>query len=275
MGWTWPSTLLGSGEDYILSGGSSGGSTGNTGTSGTGSGSEVAIKWRSVKFASGWYCDALPTGEFAVLFPTLKYLKTHLGVLEFNANTPLNRTTNYAPLFLRITNVGEFKIAGQAWDAPDTVEYAGGGWSLLPTAVGVLPVIYDNSGILYISDGSYPGPGSQGYVYVDFYTGAIVNGMDTYQPSATVPLYQYTDLGDGMYIGQGSVSGCIYWNSNTKIARLVEPGDTRFIRSHRSVDDRISIAMWNILGSQMGESESVLKFGTIAGLNELPIVTLT
>jgi hypothetical protein len=239
-------------------------------------------RWRSATFGDGWYCDALPTGEYVVLFPNQKYLRTHKGVLEFAGNSPTNRTTTYAPLFPRITNVGGFKIAGQAWDADATVEYVDGAWNMLPPAVGVLPVIYDNYGILYISDGAYPGPGSQGYVYVDFYTGDIVFGDATYSvgPSIGIPLYQYTDLGDGNYVGQGSISlngdptntGAIYWNSNTRDYRLIEPGFCRFIRSHRSADNRISVAIWKDIDSR-GATESVLKFGTLDGFLDLPTVS--
>lgn len=233
--------------------------------------------WRTVVHDGGWYCDALPSGEFVVLFPESRYLKTHQGVVEFYGNSPTSRTTTYAPLFPRITTIGGYKIIGQAWDAPETVEYVEGQWHLIPqTASGNNPVIYDAFGIPHISDGSYPGPGSQGYAYVDRYTYEVVyaDATRTSGPSIGIPLYEYVDLGDGIYVGLGSVSldgseqntGVACWDANTQTYRILEEGVCRSVRAHRDEYDRVSVAMYR----QTTPPVAVLKFGTLDGMLSLP-----
>ncbi len=201
-----------------------------------------------LEFPSGWYADALPSGEYAVLIPN-QHVLTHLGPIPF---TDADRQ----PLFIRVSAVGGFRFAGQSWHSTDTVEWHGS-WRIIPrTPVGVSPVIYDLGGTLHISDGSI---GSQGWRYAT--STRLVTGDETYQPTAAAPsLYEWTDLsssGDTVVVGQGEEGGAWLWDG-TQHRELVS-GDCRFIRAHRT-GNSVAISTWRIGGS------TVIIFATLAEL---------
>jgi hypothetical protein len=175
-------------------------------------------------FAGGWYVDALPSfhsGEFAVLYPG-SHIQSHIGRIELPGDEPL---------YLRITNIGVFKFAGQAHNSARTLEWDGA-WHDRPVACGVSPVIYDGFGQLLISQ---CGPvGSQGYRYVNAADGRVITGDQTY--GSSFGLSEWSEYA-GLYIGQGHDSGgCLVWDG--LVLRVLEPGDCRFIRvqgSHEAV----------------------------------------
>lgn len=190
--------------------------------------------FRHVEVAGGWYADALPTGEYVVLVADTG-LQTHLGMIPF-------RDARHQPLYPRITAVGDIRIAGQSWNADDVSAWSNAsGWVNIPTvACGVYPVIYDAGGYLHISDCSI---GSQGWRYVEPETGRLVTGDETYGPSPRTPrLYEWTDLGGGLFVGQGEDGGAVIWDGAQH--RSLAAGNIRFI--HGSCTTTCAIAMWRV-----------------------------
>lgn len=204
--------------------------------------------------AGGMYGDCLPSGFFCVLIPKSHCL-THLGIVPL----PIGET--YGPLFVRCTDVGGFRFAGQAHDSenPAAYERVGSAWAALPPpCFGVSPVIYDLNGVLHCSNGSV---GSQGYRYVNAQN-QIISGDATYGPFHG--LFEYTYLEDGLWIGQGATdgSGVRAWDGVT--LRQLELGNCRFIRANR-VNDRVALAFSRPEGV-------VLIQTTMAELRALPPV---
>lgn len=219
-------------------------------------------------FPGGWYCDALPTGEFVVLVPHV-HLLTHRGVI------PLPPGETFGPLFVRCTNVGNFRFAGQAHDSiePACWEWIDGfGWKSYPQpCVGVSPVIYDQHGVLHRSDGSV---GSQGYRYVND-ANQIVSGDATYGPFHG--LFEYTQLAPDLWIGQAAYDGggvqvlqrepsAVASIFDTWTLRQLELGDGRFVRAN-FVGERVAIAWMQSVGS-------VIVWTTLRELRALSPVTV-
>lgn len=203
-----------------------------------------------LSFPGGFYCDGLPSGEHAVLFPG-SHLQTHRGRIDLPGEDVL---------YLRITNIGGFKIAGQGhqsglawlWDSAD------GQWRSFGLTHGQSPVIFDAQGNLQVFRYSGPNTSSQGYRYVAE-DGRIVTGDETYaDPSRQI--WEYTTLA-GVTIGQGGQGGCEVLLPER---RRLEPGDTRFIRVSEK-DGLFSIAI-------VKPGEAVLLWATRAELAQLPLV---
>lgn len=209
-------------------------------------------------FAGGWYADVLPDGEFVVLFPNNRLL-TNAGPVSFPPGEP------WGIGYVRCTNVGGFRFAGQAHSTLNPAAYewsAITGWvSYLPPCVGVSPVIYDLNGRLHRSDGAV---GSQGYRYVTPQN-TIVSGDQSYGPF--YGLFEYTSLDDSLWIGQGATdgSGVRVWDGS--VLRQLELGDGRFVRATRD-GDRVAIAFVRSDGA-------VLIQTTMAELRALPVVGMT
>lgn len=197
------------------------------------------------EYPGGTYVDALPSGEFATLVPS-SHIQTHLGRIELPGDQPL---------YHRITNVGGFKIAGQAHQSPRTLEWIGGTWHDRPVACGVSPVIYDAAGVLHISDCSI---GSQGWRYVDA-NGALVTGDQTY--GSTFGIAEWSEYG-GLKIGQGYDGGVCVWDGTT--LRLLEAGNCRFIRV-RGAGQAVAVSFWKVGAS------AVIYQATLNELRVLPI----
>ena len=212
----------------------------------------------------GWYGEALPSGAWAALVPH-QGLQSHLGPI------PLPPGETFGPGFVRITEVGGFRLAGQAHDTLDPACWewvaagAGGTWtSYPPPCVGVSPVIYDRGGRLLRSDGAV---GSQGYRYVTP-ANQVISGDATYGPFHG--LFEYTALDTpGLWVGQGATdgSGCQLWDATDPAApvlRQVELGDCRFLRA-RQAGDQVALAF-------MAADGVVLLWTTVAELRALPPV---
>lgn len=203
--------------------------------------------------ADALYADHLPSGAWCALIPKA-YCVTHLGAVSF----PQGET--FGPLFLRCTDVGGFRFAGQAHDHenPAAYERIGAAWvSLPPPCFGVSPLIYDHEGNLHCSNGSV---GSQGYRYVTP-ENTLISGDATYGPFHG--LFEYTYLEDGLWIGQGAEdgSGIRVWDGTL---RQLETGTCRFLRANR-VGDVVALAFTRPDGV-------VLIRTTMAELRALPPV---
>jgi hypothetical protein len=171
-----------------------------------------------------WYGEQLPTGEWAAMIPHVG-VQSHLG--------SLGNPEAFGPLYIRCTNVPSFRCAGQAHD---TIEPAcwewNGSWQPHPQpCCGESPVIFDLHGVRY-QHPCGPGEDSNGYRYVTP-DNVIVGGKETYGPWNG--LSQYTDLFNGLWIGQGHDNGgvCV-WDGTT--LRLLEAGACTFIRATREGD---------------------------------------
>ena len=207
------------------------------------------------EFPGGWYADALPSGEYVVLFAD-QFLETHLGQIAF-------LDAQRQPLFPRCTNVGGFSFAGQSWHTDQTLEWAGGWRVIEQVACGVSPVIYDNDGRLHISDCSI---GSQGWRYVTP-DNVLVTGDETYGPGPDSPgLYEWTDLGDGLFVGQGADNGVLIWDGQQHRVLGAQPSLCRFIRAHRA-GETVSIAWWGETGVP-----TTLVWATMDELRQLPVL---
>jgi hypothetical protein len=214
--------------------------------------------------AGAWYADALPSGEWVALYPHDK-CETHAG------DVPLPPGEPFGPRFVRCTAWGGFRFAGQA-DAGGAWEWQNGWRKIDAPCVGTSPVIYDDIGILHLSDGSI---GSQGWRYVErdgTPEGHLFTGDATYRREVApgVNLYEYSDVG-GLLIGQGQDGGAVVWDGAwvppdpaqpKGIMRLLEPGDARFIRATAD-GDRVAIAM-------MKSDGAIIVQTTLAELRALP-----
>jgi hypothetical protein len=206
------------------------------------------------EFPGGWYADALPSGEYVVLFAD-QFLETHLGQIAF-------LDAQRQPLFPRCTNVGGFSFAGQSWHTDQTMEWHGGWVTINKPACGVSPVIYDNDGLLHISDCSI---GSQGWRYVTP-DNVLVTGDETYGPGPDSPgLYEWTDL-NGLVIGQGAEGGVIVWDGTQHRILEAGPAASRFIRVQRD-GDNVSIAWWGETGAP-----TTVVWATMDELRQLPVL---
>lgn len=186
-----------------------------------------------MEFPGGWYAAALPSGEFAVLMEDGSGVVTHLGFIP-----TLDKA--HAPLYPVIAKE-PFRIAGQGWEVSGLIQWEDGLWSTDTSKVpcGVYPLIW----VAGTLEGTYDcGIGSQGYRFVSPSTGLPVTGDATYGPSAQAPgLYEWTDLGDGLFVGQGDPEGAIIWDGTTH--RSLAAGNVRFI--HGSCEANLcAIAAW-------------------------------
>jgi hypothetical protein len=181
-----------------------------------------------MRIQPGMYGEMLPSGEYAVLVPEVG-IQTHQGLIPLPGGNVL---------FVRITNVGGFKIAGQGHQDGLAWEYANGVWASHGPTYGVSPLIYDNNGVLKFAAVEH---GSQGFRYVTP-DNRLVTGDQTYG-HPTLKLWEYTDL-DGILIGQGE-GGCHVYIDG--VLRQLEAGDTRFIRANRS-GDRFAITVVHLDG---------------------------
>lgn len=216
----------------------------------------------------GWYADSLTTGEYASLV-TGKRLETHAGELALPPGDE--------PLWVAITRVGGFKVAGQGHYSPNTWLWDGA-WSKRPQACGTSPVIFDRGGAIHISDCG-PGVGAQGWTYVAP-DGHLVTGDAAYGPKNG--LTQYTDLSDAqdgsLMVGQGhQVGGVCVWDGTWKDAtgkavgalRRLAGGECYAVRARRVGVD-VSVCWYDVV---KGATTSQFVWATVAELLALPRIT--
>jgi hypothetical protein len=204
------------------------------------------------------YGDILPTGEYAVNVTGVG-LRTHLGLLPF----PSGETTGV--LFPVITARVGFEISGQRASASTigAPHYVNGTWETdtrLP--VGTRPCIFDNTGLLHVSQGEV---GAQGYRYVTP-ANVLMTGDQTY--AARNGVAEWTDLSilqDGsMLLGWAQWTfALVLWDGAHH--RLVDAVDAtaKNVNAHRS-GDLISIAYARAAGA-------VLLQMTVSELLAMPV----
>jgi hypothetical protein len=224
----------------------------------------------TTRVPGGYYCDVLPSGEYAALVLDAQknghHLQTHLGNLPLPA-----AETQPGPklMFIRITNVGGFKIAGKSHSTDVVWEWrqAGATWTRIPKiSHGVQGHIYKTDGTLFIFPPA-PNVESQGIRWWEDARGGPVWGSPTYNPFTEFAqqlgvklLYEWTQW-SGITIGQGEEGGAVA--QLTGGHRVLEPGNTRFIQFHQA-GAQLSVAIAK-------PDASVLWRGTAADLLALPL----
>jgi hypothetical protein len=207
-------------------------------------------------FPGGTTGELLPSGEYIINVRGSGML-THLGTVEFPAGE------SAGVLFPRCTIVGGFKFAGQRNSTISrAAEFVGGRWVSrddLPYPTTNWPVIYDRLGQLHSNP--VGGVGSQGYRYVTP-ANVIISGDATY--GQRNGLNEYTDIGDGVLVGQSSVSfDALVFDGST--LRVLETGNRRFIVANRD-GETVTIAMSDPSGV-------IFLQTTMSELRALPVFT--
>ncbi len=222
-----------------------------------GTGDDLAVT--RLDFPAGTYADARPDGQYAVLNVD------GAGAWMSIPAAALPIPDDARPLYVRIPRTGAFKFAGQASQGRQTIEYRA---DVIPhwqprdvEACGVNAVIYDDAGNLVIN--CHPvNYGSQGLRYVDVATGQLVSGDHTL--GSDFGLAEWTDLGDGLYVGQCNLTpGCALWDGTHN--RMIDAGDSFFIRAQRVGPD-VALAMTKHQGA-------VCLWTTLDELRACPIIT--
>lgn len=217
-----------------------------------------------LELPGAWYAEALPCAPgaappcaYAAAVPG-SHVVTHAGQVPLPPQELL--ANGLGPLYLRATNVGGFKFAGQSHAYGFAWVHDARGWTHDPRiAHGVSGAIFDLAGQLVLSDPSY---GSQGFRFVDA-GGRIWTGDETYG-HPTLRLSEWTAHGD-ITIGQGwtYAGGAVAVRGTDR--RMLEPGHTTFLRFNRA-GDRLAIAIVKLL-----EQKAVLLWLDAADLATFPL----
>ena len=205
----------------------------------------------------GWYCDALPDGNYAALIKNSQ-IQTASG------NVPLPGSQNL--LQIRLSPQGQIAGIGhrddQAW------LWNGTGWSSHGLAFGPRSVIFDAAGALQTVPGPGHPAGAIGFRYVAD-DGRIVYSWETYADPGR-GLFEYTERG-GITIGQGGAGPL---GEDPCIARLpdgtyrvIDSGTCRFINVARRGDD-LAISF-----VREDAGKAVVIWLTVAELEQLPRFT--
>ncbi len=212
-----------------------------------------------LRLPQGTYVDALPSGAYACLMVDASdhaWMETHLH--------PITIDGDHRPLFVRVAE-GPFRFAGQSSNSPQTSQWIDGqGWQPLEAQpCGINPVIWDASGQLVIN--CHPtNYGSQGFRFVDD-TGRIWSGDETIAAKPGTYVAEWTDIGDGMTIGQCNLTpGMALWDGTN--VRMILAGDSFFIRAHR-LGNAVALACTRHVAEG-----AVIIWTTVDELRALPIV---
>lgn len=203
-------------------------------------------------FEGAWYADALPNGEYAVLFRD-REIWTHAGKVPLPTQNVLY--VRVAPG--RLAGVGHRDDF--AWEFTHGDE-PGGGWRAIAPAVGVNAVAYDNNGALIINDGHL---GSQGIRYFD---GAnnVVTGDATYFRKDLL-LNEWTEL-DDVIVGQDNSTDeaiIIYHGARRKLSDK----RCRFIRFEKW-GVACSVAIW-----REGYADALIVWFDVSEIGQFPLVS--
>lgn len=226
----------------------------------------------------GWYCDALPTGEWASLVAN-----SHLDTDKGRINLPGENVLQF-----RLSRDGQ--IAGQG-QTDQTQLWQNGQWSQLGLCISQDGHAWDEQNrLLACREIDYTSPDPSlwkiwhryehdgSVTKLSLATGAI--GIRQVLPDGTIilawksyadptrGLWGYTDYGD-VAIGQGKESGCVVRFADDGILRLVEPGNCQFVRVNRD-GDNWSIAIW-----RLDTKESVFYWFTTEELRMLDPVPVS
>lgn len=207
------------------------------------------------RIEGGWYADNLPSGAFVVRMAD--HLLTDRGRVDWTNGGPEGGL-----LFPRLSEPNGLAFAGQGQrDGSGAWEYRFDDpiakWAQIDTVcIGTSPVIWCKGQWLVSHGGEV---GVQGYRYCDPVTGEAVSG-----DAATVGhgLYEYSDLGHGLIVGQGPKDSCWLKGPDGKYRKII-PGTTLAIRAHRD-GDNISVACW------VKDEPAALLWATVDELLALP-----
>lgn len=171
---------------------------------------------------NAWYGEALPSGEFAVLLPS-RGVQTHKGLIPLPPEE-----TGKGPLYIRVTNVGGFKFAGQSASLKDTSWLWDGKWTKIQNpAYGVSGLIFTQKGLLLFAT---PSTGAMGFRFVDE-SGRVWTGDQTYNDKGKPPLFEWTKH-DDVVVGQadGEIAALVKYQG---AIRTLFSGEARFIRFNK------------------------------------------
>jgi hypothetical protein len=188
--------------------------------------------------ATGWYCDALPSGAFVRLIRD-SHLETQHGTVPL----PDGQNVLFVTLHPNgVTFAGIGHADDQCW------EWDGSKWDSHGNAFGPYAVIYDREGTLWVVRRDPP----VGYRYVDEQN-VLVTAEQTYAHQ-TLKVWGYTSLfGENLIIGHGGKGEYVYQNGDEvpgedpliailgSTTYLLMPGQCRHIRA-RWQGTRISLA---------------------------------
>jgi hypothetical protein len=179
---------------------------------------------------NAWYGDCR-------LDQQLAYLVNVPGVgwrVQVNDQQLLPLDSRNLPLYLRVTDTGPLKLAGQGNESGWAVQYDDSGWTVPYYATyGINPLIYVGQELVL----STVAMGSQGFRYVGD-SGEVITGDQTVnhgtawaQACGVIgPLWEWSHFGD-LTIGQGD-TGCIAeWQGKRYV---LSTGQVYFIRVRRS-----------------------------------------
>jgi hypothetical protein len=145
---------------------------------------------RTLPLPGCWYADATPGGDYAAAVFGLPIVRTSHGDV-----------TGREVQWLRIHPDGRQFAATGAQDA-SAWAWDGQHWHPQGAFVGPRAVLYRPDGSLYVERvGGWPGPGSQGWRYVDD-AGRMVPSWETYDSLSAQHVWEHTTRRD-VTIGQG------------------------------------------------------------------------
>jgi len=223
---------------------------------------------RRIDFDGGWYADALPNGQYVVLYADGHMDSSVYGVVPPPPNDALRC------LYPRLDPTNGAVFTGQEADEGNKMRplhWDGSSWSILSdqSIPGVYPVIYKPSGEIVLNYGA--ADGTQGYRYVAT-DGRVVTGDETYSPTSQWTLFEWTELVPGsLVVGQGNDGGVIVWDNGVYRELVPESaGLCRFIHATATGvtdSDSFGLAFWGQTGVP-----TACYFGTLKELRELPVV---
>ena len=220
------------------------------------------------------YAVALPTGEWACLYPGSHIQSVPWGRIKL---------PGFDILEFRMTLAEGGKIAGKAQREPGSPDVGTWLWRATTSkwehvnasAHGTYPCIFTKDGTLVQADPAQHG--SQGFRYVAE-DGRLVSGDDTLNDQRRVGLelgldemWEYTYLG-GVVIGQGAEWRDGHENAGCRVVidgqrRSLEDGDTHFINVEHAD------GWWAVAMTKLAQGESVIYWLTRPELSMLPPVT--
>lgn len=221
-----------------------------------------------IPIPNGWYGFCNPDGQYRSVI-------RDVGVKTNDSLIPIQSVGNNC-LFLQLSPDGtEFSGKSHLNDKFLSYENGAWNWTNIPTW-GNSPVIYDNDNVLSIISAP-PGVGASGYGYCDFETNELVSADKAHELviDGKIVLYDYTYLGDGLYVGQTANIENVHegktavYDKTAKKLLLLSDKPSRFIEARRRNND-VGIYFWCVDGSPANAITA-----TMAELRALPLYNET
>lgn len=219
---------------------------------------------RRLEIEQRWFCDCRVHGRSWVAVPPRD--QDHLPIQTSAGDVALpeydvtpHETAPENVQYVRLAWWGGF--AGNGHHSGKALEYtpAARQWVAWGPSFGPNAVIYDRDESMRIQDGPPP----YGYRYVDAQN-QIIRCSDTYADISR-RLYEFTEFPD-VAIGQGESGVHVLFADEPGVHRLLEDGDTVFVRVDRQGDD-FAIAFHN-----QTRVSAIFYWLTLAELRALPEV---